>query len=69
MTTRRRSDFKIAQIVDEYKEGSLNLGQANNLLSSELCCPSDITLCFLRAMRRTTFNTFSMNRRNAKWRN
>ena len=35
MTTRRRSDFKIAQIVDEYKEGSLNLGQANNLLSGE----------------------------------
>lgn len=69
MTTRRRSDFKIAQIVDEYKEGSLNLGQANNLLSGELCCPSDITLCFLRTMRRSNINSFLMNRRSTKWRN
>ena len=69
MTTQRRSDFRVAQIVADYKEGSLNLGQANNLLSGELRCSSDITLCFLRAMRRPTFNSFSMNRRNAKWRN
>ena len=69
MTTRRRSDLMVAQIVADYKEGSLNLGQANNLLSDELNCSSDISLCFLRAMRRPTFNTFSMNRRSAKWQN
>ena len=69
MANQRRADSKIAQIVAEFREGSLNLGQANNLISGELNCSSDVTFCFLRAMRRSNVNTVSMNRGSIKWPN